>query len=52
MNTNIKKYYVEFVGAHGSGKTYTYHAVTKQNLMAPYRAIYLAKYDAPNYILR
>ena len=47
MNTNIKKYYVEFVGAHGSGKTYTYHAVTKQNLMAPYRAIYPGQVRRP-----
>ena len=47
MNTNIKKYYVEFVGAHGSGKTFTYHAITKQNLMAPYKALYPGQVRRP-----
>ncbi len=47
MNTNIKKYYVEFVGAHGSGKTFTYHAITKQNLMAPYKAMYPGQVRRP-----
>lgn len=47
MNTNIKKYYVEFVGAHGSGKTFTYHAITKQNLMAPFKALYPGQVRRP-----
>ena len=47
MNTNIKKFYVEFVGAHGSGKTFTYHAITKQNLMEPYKALYPGQVRRP-----
>ena len=47
MSTNRKKYYVEFVGAHGSGKTFTYHAITKQNLMKPYKALYPGQVQRP-----
>ena len=47
MKPNIKKYYVEFVGAHGSGKTFTYHAITKQNLMEPYKALYPGQVRRP-----
>lgn len=47
MSANIKKYYVEFVGAHGSGKTFTYHAITKQNLMAPHNALYPGQVQRP-----
>jgi hypothetical protein len=34
------KYYFEFIGAHGSGKTYTYHLIAKKNLLRPLKAIY------------
>ena len=35
-----KNYYIEFTGAHGAGKTYTYHAITKQKLLKPYTSFY------------
>ena len=47
MSKNSKKNYVEFVGAHGSGKTFTYHAIAKQNLMRPYKALYPGQVQRP-----
>ena len=41
------KYYFEFVGAHGAGKTLTYHAITKQNLLSPHIAIYPGQVRRP-----
>ena len=43
----IKKYYIEFVGAHGAGKTYTYHHIAKQQLLKPYISIYPAQVRRP-----
>lgn len=34
------KYYIEFVGAHGAGKTFTYHVIAKQQLLKPYTSLY------------
>ena len=42
-----QKVLFEFVGAHGSGKTFTYRAITKQNLMAPYKALYPGQVRRP-----
>ena len=39
MDSN-RKYYFEFVGAHGAGKTYTYHKLCKTDLLLPQKAIY------------
>ena len=49
MSANNKKVYVEFVGAHGSGKTSTYHAITKQNLMKPCKALYPGQVKRPTF---
>ena len=38
-----KKYYIEFAGAHGAGKTFIYHAIAKQQLLKPYKSIYPAQ---------
>lgn len=47
MNPKKKKYYVEFVGAHGTGKTFTYHVITKQNLLNPFKAVYPGQMKRP-----
>jgi len=47
MNIHKKKYYVEFTGAHGAGKTFTYHAITKQQLLKPYKALYPGQVQRP-----
>ena len=47
METNKKKYYFEFVGTHGAGKTFTYHVIAKQNLLEPLKAIYPGQVQRP-----
>ena len=42
-----KKYYIEFVGAHGAGKTYTYHVIAKQQLLKPYQSLYPGQVKRP-----
>ncbi len=42
-----KKYYIEFAGAHGAGKTFTYHAIAKQQLLKPYKSIYPGQVKRP-----
>ena len=42
-----KKYYIEFVGAHGAGKTFTYHAIAKQQLLKPYISLYPGQVRRP-----
>ena len=43
----IKKYYIEFVGAHGAGKTYSYHVIAKQQLLKPYKSLYPGQVRRP-----
>ena len=47
MSTGKKKYYAEFIGAHGAGKTFTYHAITKQHLLKPYKAVFPSQLKRP-----
>lgn len=42
-----EKYYIEFVGAHGAGKTYTYHVIAKQQLLKPYISLYPGQVKRP-----
>ena len=44
-----KKYYVEFTGAHGAGKTYTYHVIAKQQLLRPYISLYPGQVQRPRF---
>ena len=46
-----RKYYIEFVGAHGAGKTYTYHEITKKQLLKPYKSFFPGQVNRPNCIL-
>ena len=47
MTVNRKKYYVEFTGAHGAGKTFTYHAIAKQQLLKPCKSLYPGQVQRP-----
>ena len=47
MDVHRKKYYVEFVGAHGAGKTFMYHTITEQQLLKPHKAIYPGQVQRP-----
>ena len=42
-----RKYYIEFVGAHGAGKTYTYHEITKKQLLKPYKSFFPGQVNRP-----
>lgn len=44
-----KKYYVEFAGAHGAGKTHTYHVIAKQQLLKPYISLYPGQVQRPRF---
>ncbi len=44
-----KKYYIEFIGAHGAGKTHTYHAIAKQQLLGPYTSLYPGQVHRPKF---
>ena len=44
-----KKYYIEFTGAHGAGKTHTYHAIAKQQLLKPYKSLYPGQVKRPRF---
>jgi len=47
MRVHRSKYYVEFVGAHGAGKTFIYHSIAKQQLLSPYKSIYPGQVKRP-----
>ena len=47
MESRRSRYYFEFVGPHGSGKTFTYHLITKKNLLSPHKAIYPSQVKRP-----
>ena len=44
-----KRYYIEFTGAHGAGKTHTYHKIAKQQLLKPYTAVYPGQVQRPRF---
>jgi len=47
MVVENRKYYIEFVGTHGAGKTFTYHEITKKNLLEPHKSIYPGQINRP-----
>ena len=44
-----KRYYIEFIGAHGAGKTHTYHKIAKQQLLKPYKSLYPGQVKRPRF---
>ena len=46
MDVN-KRYYIEFAGAHNAGKTFTYHAIAKEQLLKPYKSLYPGQIKRP-----
>jgi len=42
-----RKYYIEFVGAHGAGKTSIFHAIALQEMLLPHVAIYPGQVKRP-----
>jgi len=47
MGAHKEKYYFEFVGAHGAGKTFMYHVIAKQQLLKPHKAFYPGQMKRP-----